>query len=117
MHSSDPKHSRKARKRRRKVVNFIQSYYLNTFLDKCNSQTIFKFSKIPDENVLLALKALNISKSTGLDGIPAKLLKIASEIIAPSLTCIFNLSLTTGTFVDEWKVARVSPLFKSDDRR
>ena len=90
---------------------------INTFLDKCNSQTIFKFSKIPVENVLLELKALNISKSTGLDGIPAKLLKIASEIIAPSLTHIFNLSLSTGTFVDEWKIARVSPLFKSDDRR
>ena len=38
------------------------------------------------ENVALTLKNLKVSKSIGLDKIPAKVLKIASRIIAPSLT-------------------------------
>ena len=45
----------------------------------------------------------------GLDKIPAKMLRIAAEIIARSLTYIFNLSVSTGLFVDDWKDARVIP--------
>ena len=33
------------------------------------------------------------SKSTGIDMIPARVLKISADIIAPSITWIFNLSL------------------------
>ena len=71
------------------------------------------------ENVALTLKNLKVSKSTGLDKIPAKVLKIASSIIAiaPSLTFIFNLSLSSGIFIDDWKNARVCPVYKGNDCR
>ena len=39
------------------------------------------------------------------------------HVIAPSLTCIFNLSLSTGIFVDAWKDARVNPIYKEGSRR
>ena len=58
-----------------------------------------------------------MSKSTGLDKIPAKVLKVASSIIAPSLTSIFNLSLSSGIFIDDWKNAQVCPVYKGNDRR
>lgn len=77
----------------------------------------FRFSQIDVVSVALTLKNLKASKATGLDKIPAKILKLSSDIIAPSLTAIFNLSLVTGIFVHDWKFARVSPIFKSDDRR
>lgn len=60
---------------------------------------------------------LKVNKSTGLDKIPAKVLRLSADIIAPSLTYIFNLSLDTGIYVDDWKRARVIPIFKSEDRR
>jgi hypothetical protein len=47
---------------------------------------------IPVDNVLKTLRHLNVSK--GADKIPAKMLRIAADIIAPSLTYIFNLSLS-----------------------
>ena len=53
----------------------------------------------------------------GLDKIPAKMLRIAADIIAPSLTYIFNISISTGVFVDDWKDARVIPIYKEGDRR
>ena len=78
--------------------------------------TIFRFSEISVDQVLNNLKQLIVSKSTGIDKIPAKVLKVSGNIIAPSLTKIFNLSLHTGIFVSDWKLARVQPMYKSDDR-
>ena len=77
----------------------------------------FKFSPIPVENVASTLRGLKANKTTGLDKIPAKILKLSASIAAPSLTYIFNLSLATGIYIDDWKRARVTPIFKSGDRR
>ena len=41
-----------------------------------------------------------------------KLLKISIPILTPTLCEIFNLSLSTGTFSDSWKITRVVPIFK-----
>ena len=46
--------------------------------------------------VFSTLRNLKPSKATGFDKIrPAKILKLSANIIAPSLTFIFNLSLAT----------------------
>jgi hypothetical protein len=81
------------------------------------SSTIFAFSEIGVEEVTAGLRNLKISKTTDIDTIPSRALKIAADIIAPSITWIFNLSLQTGIFVDAWKKAWVSPIYKSGDRR
>jgi hypothetical protein len=77
----------------------------------------FSFENVLVENVQLTLRHLQTSKSTGLDNISAKMLKIAANIIAPSLTYIFNLSLSTGIFIDDWKNAPVNPIYKEGSRR
>ena len=68
-------------------------------------------------DTMFVTSILFLSKSTGLDNIPAKALRIASSTIAPSLTFIFNLSLSSGIFIDDWKNARVCPAYKGNDRR
>ena len=60
---------------------------------------------------------LKVNKSTGPDKIPANVIRLSADIIAPSLTYIFNLSLDTGIYIDDWKRARVIPIYKSEDRR
>jgi hypothetical protein len=50
--------------------------------------TSFYFSDISVSNVALRLQNLKASKATGIDNIPAKVLKAASHIIAPSWTVI-----------------------------
>ena len=79
--------------------------------------TRFYFSDISVSNVALRLQHLKASKATGIDNIPAKVLKAASHIIAPSLTVIFKQSLSTGIYLNDWKLARVSPIYKSEDRK
>ena len=76
----------------------------------------FEFSAISQEEVYTELCNLKESKSTGLDTIPSRALKISASIIAPSITWIFNLSLKKGIFVDEWKKAWVLPIYKSGNR-
>lgn len=65
------------------------------------------------DQVKKLLKTIDVKKAAGLDKIPNKLLKIASDVVAPSLTEIFIQSIATGIFPSDWKEARVSPLYKS----
>ena len=58
---------------------------------------------------------LDVTKSSGVDGISARMLKQTSASIVPSLTKLFNLSLRTRTFPDDWKHARVVPIPKCGD--
>ena len=66
------------------------------------------------DSVADLLANLDISKSSGVDDISARMLKSTAYSIAPSLTELFNLSLTSGTFPSEWKLARVVPIPKTD---
>ena len=44
-------------------------------------------------------------------------MKIAADVIAPSLNGIFTASINTGIFPREWKASRVTPIFKSGTKR
>ena len=57
------------------------------------------------------------SKGTGLDGIPARLLKDAAPSISAPLTAIINLSISSAVLPEEWKYARVVPLYKDGDKK
>ena len=76
----------------------------------------FKFSLVSMNFVHKQIKLMKSDKATGIDGISVRLLKSACPIILHSLTHLFNLSLTTHTFPDKWKVAKVSPIYKSGDK-
>ena len=49
--------------------------------------------------------------------IDTKLLKIASPFIAPSLTHVYNLSLYNGVVPNDFKKARITPVFKNKGDR
>jgi hypothetical protein len=70
---------------------------------------------ITEQEVLAQLRSIDTTKSTGPDNISPKMLKLADLSIVPSLTRLFNLSLTSESFPDLWKKANVLPLFKKDD--
>ena len=38
---------------------------------------------------------------------------MAADIVAPSLTSLFSKSILTGIYPNDWKTAKVTPLFKN----
>ena len=77
---------------------------------------VFNFSNITDDAVLRKILKLKSNKGVGPDNIPPKLIKDSAEVIAPYLSYIFNRSLSERKFPDDWKSARVCPIFKSGKR-
>ena len=59
------------------------------------------------------LASLDVSKSSGQDGISARMLKFTAYSIAPSLTKLLNLSLRSNSIPSAWKKAPVVPIPKS----
>ena len=53
------------------------------------------------------------AKTGDLDPVPTRLLKDCSEQLAPAITSMINLSLSTGTLPSSWKDAIVLPSLKS----
>ena len=60
------------------------------------------------------LCGLESKKAAGIDGVSPRILKLSAKVIAPSLTIIFNQTILTGIFPNDWKIARITPIFKSD---
>lgn len=100
-------------------------YNENTFL-KFESNSIFSCKignvlpfKIPSislQFVLKQLQSLDITKATGIDGLSGRFIKIASFVIAPVLTYIFNQSIATNQFPTCFKIAKVLPIHKSGSK-
>ena len=63
-----------------------------------------------------ALNDIKFSKSPGINGISIKLLKDASNIVAGPLVNIFNVSLQRAIFPNDWKLAKVTPIFKEGNK-
>ena len=76
----------------------------------------FKLNVVSPEDVTQLLSTLKCNKATGLDKISGKFLKEAATSIANPLCSIFNQSIISGIFPDEWKLARVSPIYKKDEK-
>ena len=80
------------------------------------SNSIFKFKRIVSTQVHnLIMKAVN-GKATGIDLVPNNLLKVASPVISPHLSEIFNQCIEYGIFPDDLKIGKVVPIFKSGKR-
>ena len=78
-----------------------------------NRSCSFKLNRVSVEDVLKIIQGLKNSTATGVDFIDTRTVKLASQQIAPALTHIINLSISTNTFPSLWKYAKVVPLLKS----
>ena len=69
------------------------------------------------EDTEKVLKNLDISKANGPDNISNRVLKNTASSLAPPLTKLCNMSLSSGVFPDHWKEAHITPVFKKNDRQ
>ena len=77
-----------------------------------NCTTRFNFNDIHIEAVTKQLFALGNTSNNDVFGFDSKLLFLGAEIIAPILTKVYNASLTNKIVISDWKVSKVTPIYK-----
>ena len=79
------------------------------------SKDILSDIKLTEYEVIEVLRQLDPNKACGPDCIPSRLLLELADVIAPSLSDLFNMSLSLGVVPAQWKRANITPVFKKDD--
>ena len=93
-------------------VDKLQEFVNN----KVPCDTQFNIPFITTEQVLSFIRILDPSKATGLDGLGPRVIKLAANIIAPFIASLINKSITSGTFPNQLKCAKVFPIFKGGSK-
>ena len=68
---------------------------------------------LEEADVFESILQLDSNKGAGFDLLPPLFLKNCAGSLSVALTYIFNKSLSSGIFLDEWKFAFIVPIFKS----
>ena len=76
----------------------------------------FNVPKASPKDINRIMKSLNSKKSTGLDKIPPKLVKLAANIIDCHICNILNQSISSSMFTEQAKIANVRPIYKNGKR-
>ena len=72
----------------------------------------FYFISIDVDFIYKQINALKCKSNVDILGIYSKLIELGASALAPSLTHMFNESITSGNIPDDWKCAKVTPIFK-----
>ena len=67
---------------------------------------------ISENSVFMLLDRIDVSKSSGPDRLPGRLLQSLAKELTPVVHFIFTQSLCTGELPTEWTQANVAPIFK-----
>ena len=103
-----------------KIGNNLESHFPDTVsLPHMNvsDHTPFQFDIITQRFIkteLLKLKSKSMPDVLGMHG---SILSIIADVITPSLYVLFNCSLSLGYVPGDWKLARVTPLYKGKGSR
>ena len=92
--------------------NSTKQYYMN--IEKsCHN---FKLCNVTLESIKKILACLVSSKAPGLDQISSKFLKNATEVLPLPLCNLVSLSIKQSLFPDQYKNAKLKPLFKKGSK-
>lgn len=91
----------------------IQSKPVNMiFVPKSLNVNVFYIEHFNESETICAINHLKSKMNSGHDLIPSFLIRNCASKLAKPLTSLFNLSLSTGIFPQQWKIGRISPVFK-----
>ena len=112
------------------IANTFNTYFINvgrtlahqiksninplSYID-INVNSIF-IPPITEHEIILVIKSLNNS-SPGYDELPSSVMKQCLDLYITPLTYLINLSICEGSFPDGLKLAKVLPIYKSEDEQ
>ena len=68
-------------------------------------------------DVMAAISTMKTRTSSGPDDISSPMLRGCAGSLSGRLACIFNASFSSGIVPSDWKVSRVTPIYKRGGRR
>ena len=77
-------------------------------------QTGFTFTPESEESIMKLIDRIRTNVAVGNDGINAKVLKDAKDVIAPTLAKIINTGYDINKFPDQLKIASIKPVHKKN---
>ena len=81
-----------------------------------SSSNSFCFERITPEETSQQILLLDENKAKGIDNIPVKVIKLAAEYLAPTLSTIFKLCSNDGVFPAVLQVAKITSVHKSGSK-
>ena len=92
-------------------MNSVHEYYKNIELEDNFNLTLTK-----EKKVLEVFQCIKISKAAGIDRISGRLLKDGTSILAKSIAKLCNISISSGLFASDCKIAKLKPLYKKGSK-
>lgn len=75
----------------------------------------FTLSAVTEHDLVRYVSSIRGGSAPGIDSVTADFLKDNIQILCKPLLHLVNLSLSQGIFPDDYKVAKIFPLYKSSD--
>ena len=103
------------------ISHLLTTYDSNTenalFWRGSNCTSSFDFNDIHLEAVKKQLFALRNTSNNDVLGFDSKLIFLGAEIIAPILTKLYTASLSNTIVISDWKVSKVTPIYKGKSNK
>lgn len=94
-----------------------QDQLIETYKSHTTSSSSFFFHPTDTYEVTKIILQLKSDSAPGPDRVTVPFIKKSLRFLIVPLTHVMNLSLSSGTFPDIWKIAAVSPIFKSGSKK
>lgn len=79
--------------------------------------TVFDFTHVQEDTILKIINNLNSSAASGLDKISVRFLQKCRTFLATKITELVNNMISSTTFEDSLKVAKIVPLYKAGNKQ
>ena len=102
----------------KKAADFINDYFVNVgpkLAQFFGTDEILIDFNVTEDEVISLCKEININKSSAIENLSSRILKLAFLTLSQQFTYIINLTFCKSKIPKEWKIANVTPLFKSGD--
>ena len=90
-------------------------HYLDILKKTKSTDLPFAFNQVTPEEVRLGISCITNNKSHGLFSYPMQILKCSSNLVSGILADILNISISTGVYPSELKMAKIILIFKQDE--
>ena len=89
---------------------------VNNYYKKHNLKENLIFANIQSDKVFKILKNFDETKAWGIDDLPGTFVKDGAKLLTTPIAQLCNLSISSGTFPDAYKIAMLKSLFKNGAR-